>query len=233
MTSIAGRGLLLAAALLTAGCAEEVEREGWEIGECTADQLEFVDHAIAEANYASGYVEDAIAAEYGEDEEFAPLSAVLDHLARVRTAGQVLCARRLPDGSENFNGWAATKHDAIVVNVEFEGWQLGKEGWEQGRGYGDRPLEEVADLAAGLDAASFAELRDQAYGYLVGPARASGVLVHEAAHLEEPDCCHHSLEEPFVRDRVHDLGSWTTAGVYWERWVPESCWLDEQFQDSR
>jgi len=219
---------LVATLLAVGGCSSI---GSWTYEDCPEGTLELVDHAIAEAVSVENYVQQAIDDEYGD--RYARYEEVLDELIRVRSRDRIRCAR-LDDASVPEEGQPAgvSYGGANIIGLNLDaGWPQWTEEFHDGRTYGDLPLAEIPDLVAAMDLGEFDELRAQAYDYLVTPAQAAGSLVHEAAHLEVPGCCHHTIENPAYdeRDFVNDVGYWARSGIYWERWTPESQWLDQLF----
>jgi hypothetical protein len=228
-------GSLMLAVLALSACGPP-ESDWAPIRDCEPDELAMIDHAVAEAVYADPFVSSLISEAYGDTVTY---PAVLDRLVAVRSRGRIYCAEPADVAEECLTlGRADRDDDAILLNVSSDDWLEYTAAWDLGADYGARSLEETERQVLDSSAETFLDLRIQAHAYLMGPARIGGVLTHEAAHLEAPGCCHHTLEGTVERldrggDFVDDVGYWTVQGVYWRRWLPERQWLDRLYRSTR
>jgi len=230
---------LLPFALLVVGvgaCEPRLE-EGevrWQGEPLYAEGEDLVDRAIAEATLVEEYLDDALARRYAGD---VPSSAALvDRLTRMRSGDRILRVVPIDGAFPEWIGSYALHDDTILLNPNSESLSWAREGWLSGQEYGALSAEEVEALVGTMDDDEYSTLRVQAYGYLLGPATAVNVLMHEAAHAELGyDCCVHdeANDEEMDCDLVFSIGWLAAQGVYWERWVPESQWLDQVYWRSR
>ena len=216
---------LVLASVLTA-CVDG-GHEDWEIEACDGEDLELVDHTIAEAALVEPYVEAALAARFGG--EFVRYSEILDQLVAVRSKDGIYCGRPPGDPSDDARGFLRLANQEIVINVDSPYWLTTLEDWEEGQAYGTLSATEVEAAIRPMDEAEHRQLRLQAWAYLTGPAHAVELLVHEAAHVATPDCCHHELGVLHDCDFVDSVGKLAAHGVYWERWHSEGLWLDQLY----
>jgi len=222
---------VLFAPLLT--CDSSDEEPDWEAVECSDEDWSLIERAIAEALAVDGHVSEALADRFtGDVPTYAELTdIVVDAHAR----GAIVCARSVEGEGAGFTARAVRDGELILINVECDSWRDTREAWVAGQQYGDLTADEVVAEVAERDLEEYWELRELAYSYLGSPAFAAQLLVHEAAHHTNTGCCPHGGKQVYERgcDYV-DIAGWLAERcVLWNRWIPESQWLDQVYYQTR
>lgn len=205
-----------------------------QVRDCTEEELELIDRAIGEAVRVESYVNESLEDDYADVET--TYADIIDRLIRVRSRDAIRCGDAVDDPvgaySEDgkYRSYADPFADTITMSTVRLDWVTSMVEWENGRAYGEIDIEEIPGLVAGMDGSEFDEFRDQAEDYLTAPAVPAYVLVHEAAHIEMDVA--HDQEEMYdnsYREFITDIGIYAAYGIVWERWVPESEWLDHLY----
>lgn len=215
----------VALGLILCSCAGSYPN--WEAEACTDESLALVDHAIAEAILVEPYVAAALAFRF--EEGHPSYGDIVARLVEVRSGDRVLCAHP-PEEMDGDNPAKAVAIDrSILINEGSSYWMKTLGDWAEGQEYGEFTTAELEATVPELEGSDYARLMEQASAYLVGPAGAVELLVHEAAHFEAADCCHHESGDSHDCDFVDSVGKLAAHGVYWERWVDEGQWLDQLY----
>jgi len=222
--------LLLAVLVGVTGCPIQ----HLEVRDCTEDELELIDRSIGEATRVESYVNEVLVDEYADVET--TYGDIVDRLIRVRSRGAIRCGDAVDDpvgaysDYGNYRSYADPLADTITMSTVRLSWVTSMVEWEDGRAYGEIDIEEIPDLVAGMDRSEFDDFRAQAEDYLTAPSVPAYVLVHEAAHLEMNVA--HNQEHMYdnsYREFITDIGIYAAYGIVWERWIPESEWLDHLY----
>jgi len=220
--------LLLVGAGSSCSCSSDGEND-WELVDCSAPDRDLVESGIAEAAAVEAYVSQVVADRHVGD--VADFGGLLDLLVDIHARDAIRCVRPLGVEEVSWDALAARRDSSILINVESEDWSDALSHWEAGQAYGTLSGDEVVGEVAALDEEGYLAFRQTALYYLVTPATAAEMLMHEAAHLATPHCCFHEEDQIGKRDcdYVDTVGWATKRGVVWNRWVPESQWLDQVY----
>ena len=220
-----------------AGCGNSAD---WEIRDCTAEELDFIDAGIELAVAAAPTAGPMLAERYpGEP---ATYEAIVDRLQRVRERGDIRCADPdLPDdpdwtdeaAGETSRGYANTATGRIVINAGARPWLEARRAYAQGEryaGFSPQGVEKAISAASWLE---FRDLKEAARGRFYAPTTAATILVHEAAHLVTGMRYPHTLDGEGLEgtDFVFQAAEAARAGIYWDVWMPERLWLDSLYFD--
>lgn len=225
---------ILSAALFVLSCPHEDGDEyelNWELEPCTEEDQALIDLSVERAQLIESYMEQAIDDEF-EDGRLS-YGQILRRLEEIHGAGNIRCGRYRGETVGDVCGMASHEENALFIGVDCPVWEESRAAWSMRRDHGETTREELAERIAIQDAAAFFALKEEAYLFELAPAFTTAILVHETAHLETPDCCHHGAgeipDDPPYADFVVDLQWHTINGVYWEWWIPEARWLNETY----
>ncbi len=223
---------LNALAVLLVSCGAPTSGRYWEGTDCSEWDESLIERGVAEATLVEAYVDEALAYRFVGD--VPAYATIVDRLVEVYSASEIHCGIPSAEAERDFGGLVFNEGRSILVNVESITWQRALADWQAGQAYGALSAVEVASLVETLDDDGYWELTEGARSYLLGPALAASILIHEAAHLEVRYCCHHPHGDTERDcDFVDTIGGLAAHGVYFERWHLEGQWLGQLYYAAR
>ncbi len=196
-----------------------------------------MDLGLEHMQAVAGAVDSIVAQRF--DGEAIPFDDVLQEAQRRREAGDIRCAapswdRASLDGrSMEAGGIAYIDKGLIYVNVEGGNWAKAVDLWHQGRDYGALDPLTIEQRVSTASWDEFAQLKQQARGWYLGPSLPARYLAHEAAHLATGQVHEGGRfalgADGALTDEVIEIGLATQTAIYWELWQLESARLDELY----
>ncbi len=219
---------LLAVVGLAAAVGCRAEDPNWTVRDCTDSETAYIERGVEWAGIVAPAVQDELVDRYGSG--YASMAETAELLEETHELGLVFCAipekELLNEAGGNPIGWTVWEDGELFINVDSDLWTRSIASWEETRSYGDLDHDSIEQLIDEAVSGDYETLRGLGHGYFVDSAEAIEILVHEAAHLANPDFRH---EDGAAEngDLVYDAGDLVVAAIESELWGAESDFLSE------
>jgi len=162
----------------------------WNERECLDEELLFIDDKIILVQEVSPAVDEYLYTLFGDT--YSPFDEIERHLLTARQEGRIFCGvpTHEEDGEEGELGLAIPDRGEIYLNTGAQSWVDSLESWKTSSYYDDIAPDELLSIVSDCDLSVYLTYWQAARDFLYESSEPIDTLVHEAAHLANPDFHH-------------------------------------------